>query len=97
LISTTCIVAPERFAEAATEHERKRGITINGVVIIDDIAVTGRSLSENAEQFLKDHFQFLKDRSITVVIISLLATREGDETVRKTLASIERWISDVVR
>ena len=58
LISTTCIAAPDRFREAVSEHERKRAITINGVVVIDDIVVTGRSLSQNVERFLKENMHF---------------------------------------
>jgi hypothetical protein len=88
LISVSCVVDPSNFVRRAVEHEEKRGLTINGVVIIDDIAATGQSLSENVREFLKEARKFLQDRSITLVILSLLATQEADEKIRELLKSI---------
>jgi hypothetical protein len=88
LISTTCVVEPQGFLDRVAEHEEKRGITINGVIIIDDIAATGRSIAGNVERFIKSNGQFLKERNITVVVIALLATREGDEYVRGAMQRI---------
>jgi AAA+ ATPase superfamily predicted ATPase len=89
LISTTCVVEPQNFAARVIEHENRRDITVNGVIIIDDIAATGRSLAENVENFVNNNAQFLKDRKITVVVVALLATREGDEHVRAAMESVK--------
>jgi hypothetical protein len=85
LISTQCVVAPETFAQRVPEHEERRGITVNGVVIVDDFAATGRSLASNLENFVNENSSFLRDRNITVVIIALLATREADEYMRTAI------------
>jgi hypothetical protein len=89
LISTSCVVDPKSFSERVVEHEEKRSVTINGVIIIDDIAATGKSLAGNVDQFVRENAQFLKDRSITVVVVALLATREGDERVRTAMQRIK--------
>jgi hypoxanthine phosphoribosyltransferase len=89
LISTTCVADPKYFSEKVIEHEEKRGVVINGVVIIDDIVATGNSLAENIETFVKNNAQFVKDRNISVVAVSLLSTREGDERVRRALHRIK--------
>lgn len=89
LISTTCVVAPDTFSEKVSEHEEKRSVTVNGVVIIDDIAATGRSLAENVDKFVAAHSQFLKERSITIVVVALLSTREADEHLRSKIRRIK--------
>ncbi len=91
LISTTCIVAPDNFAARVAEYEKKGGIPIKGVVIIDDILATGRTLSENVARFFKENGVFFRERSITPVVISLIASREGDERFRANM----RRASDV--
>jgi hypothetical protein len=85
LISTGCVVGPEAFARRVAEHEAGRGVTIDGVVIIDDIAATGQSLSENIDRFMIQHRTFLEARNITVVVVALLATAEADERVRRAM------------
>lgn len=89
LISTTCVMEEGSFDSKVTEHEERRGLTINGVVIIDDIAATGRSLSDNVTRFVKKNLVFLKERNITVVVLALLATREADEFLRERLRRLE--------
>ncbi|MFJ7437001.1 hypothetical protein ACIQW5_05015 [Methylorubrum thiocyanatum] len=86
LISSTCVIEPELFAKRAVEHESKRNVTINGVVIVDDIAATGQSLADNVSEFLDNHAVFLSERNITVVIVTMLATRQADEKIRETLS-----------
>ncbi|RUU22748.1 hypothetical protein EOD10_05775 [Mesorhizobium sp. M7A.T.Ca.TU.009.01.3.2] len=86
LISTTSVIGSEGFSQRISEYEEKRGITVNGVVIIDDIAATGAGLSENVEKFVQSNAQILKDRSITVVVVTLLATREADARLRESLS-----------
>jgi hypothetical protein len=88
LISTSCVVDPKGFSERGLEHEEKRNITVNGVIIIDDIAATGRTLAGNIDKFIRDNLRFLQDRNITTVAVALLATREGDEYIRATLQRI---------
>lgn len=85
LISTSCVIGPESFAKRVIEHEEKRGVTVSGIVIVDDIAATGQSLSENIGRFMAENQQFVEDRNITVVAIVLLATREADERVREAM------------
>jgi hypothetical protein len=89
LISTTCVVDPNAFMERVSEHEEKRGITVNGVIIVDDIAATGRAMAENVARFIKVNAQFLQDRNITVVVITLLSTREADEQIRAAIQRIK--------
>ncbi|MER9751329.1 ATP-binding protein [Mesorhizobium sp. M0140] len=88
LISTTSVFGSEGFSQWISEYEEKRGITVNGIVVIDDIAATGAGLSANVEKFVHLNAQFLKDRSITVVVVTLLATREADGRLRESLSKM---------
>lgn len=85
LISTTCVLDPLNLPARIAEHEEKRHITVNGVIIIDDIAATGRTLVRNCNKFVEENRQFLNDRSVTTVVVALLATREGDQLIRSAL------------
>lgn len=86
-ISATCVLEQSQLQSAVRESQGKRGVLISTIVIVDDIVATGRSLGGNLSGFLDTYGPFLKDRNISVVAISLLATKEGDEVVRDTLKS----------
>ena len=88
LISTQCVLEPHAFASQVDDYEKKTGITINGVVIIDDIAATGRSLADNVGEFVQRNLQFLSDRNITLVVVALVATKKADEAIRKVMQTL---------
>lgn len=92
-ISSRCVLDPEHFGEAVQTHEEKYAVTVNSIVIIDDIAATGKTLSGKVLGFFNKHQQFLVDRSITGVIVVLLATKDGDEEIRKALKKLNttKW------
>jgi hypothetical protein len=89
LISVSCILDATNFARKVADYEEKREVTVNGVVIIDDIAATGRTLSEKAAVFFDENKQFLRDRNITIVVVVLTATREADARIRGAFGKIE--------
>ena len=83
LISSTCVFAPGDLERTVKETEKRE--TADGLLIIDDIAVTGRSLGGNLTGFFEKNETFLINRSITVVVVCLFATREADDHIRKVL------------
>lgn len=86
LISSTCVIAMEDFEESAAEAERKS--IASGLVIIDDIAATGESLSENLRRFMGRYRNFVEHRSLPIVVVVLLATKEADVLVRSAMKEI---------
>lgn len=89
LISTQCIIEPQQFAKRVAEYEEKRGITAHGVVVVDDIAATGTQLASNLKQIVQENRNFLSDRSITLVAVVIVATKEADEKVRESLRLLQ--------
>jgi len=83
LLSTSCIMESANFAQLACEFEERR--KINGVVVIDDVAATGKSLGENIGRFIEANATFLRERNITLVVVTLIATREADVHLREKL------------
>ncbi len=92
-ISSRCVLDPGNFGEAVQAHEEKYSVTVNSVVIIDDIAATGKTLSKKVLEFFDKHRQFLADRSITGIVVVLLATKDGEDEIRKALQRLDsdKW------
>lgn len=73
-----------RIGKSSTEYA-----PVKVLVIIDDFVGTGESLGGNVEMFLREHEEELRQHSVKVVVIALIATREGEEHIRRRLAKIK--------
>jgi hypothetical protein len=87
-IPAECVVSRSDFRARFAEHIRLHGKPA-ALVIIDDIAATGRSLSRNIRSFIDDYKDLLI--ATKVRIITLVATEAAQ---RKVLSEIDK-IADV--
>ena len=84
-ISSWCVMNSDNFVEKAALFENRMGVTIDAVVVIDDIIGTGNSLSTNLQAFANAASAFMNDRSAMLAVIVLLATSKGEQRVRKVM------------
>jgi hypothetical protein len=89
LIATDCVKEMRDFSAAVVEHENSNSVSVNGVVIVDDIVGTGRSLGENLRTFCQENRKMLSERSMSIVVVALCSTTEGETTLRRELAGFE--------
>ena len=94
-ISTNCISGEFKFRDKLLQLEENTNVTINGLIIVDDLIGSGDTLSKSVPEFLDENVDLIKDRSMTVHIIVLLATTEGEAKLRKVLAKYD-FISLVI-
>ncbi|MDB5575311.1 MAG: hypothetical protein JWR80_487 [Bradyrhizobium sp.] len=89
LISSTCVVEQKDIAGSIDGVELKQGRPTSGIVIVDDIAATGTSLSKNVSAFVEHNRTLLIERRLPVVVIALFSTKNADMVVRNSLAKLE--------
>lgn len=89
LISSTCVVEQKDIAGSIDAIEAKQGRTTSGIVIVDDIAATGSTLSKNVRSFVEQNRTLLIERKLPVVVIALFSTKKADEVLRSTLSKFE--------
>ncbi|WP_282030017.1 phosphoribosyltransferase-like protein [Paracoccus marcusii] len=83
-ISHTNIISKTSFAEGFAAASLKS--QVSAVVIIDDLAASGESLSENISAFINQHSDLLKDTKVRVV--SLLSTDAALAKLEKDFSQI---------
>lgn len=88
-ISSDCIISKTSFSENFKDWSND---SISAVVIIDDLAATGDSLSGNVSQFLKSHVGLLSKTKIRV--ISLLATEKATKKIRREFDKLAEFDLD---
>ena len=64
-----------------------QGATVNGIILIDDIAATGRTLCRVLKRFLLGHRQLLLKTRLLVAV--LVATQEAVARIEKTVEGFE--------
>ena len=84
-ISTSSISSASTFKDKLTKIEESTNGSINGLVIVDDLVGSGDTLSKSVPEFLGEHTELLKNRSMSVCVVVLLATPEGEAKLRKAL------------
>ena len=83
------IVSPEEIDNFIGERSGQSG-QIDAIIIVDDIAATGRSLRNNIASFLERNVgAFCGSEKISLYIVTLVATVEADKLIREKLQSIE--------
>ena len=88
-ISTTSIKEIHEL-DSYCSKRKKIPKEVNSIVIVDDFIGTGNSLSSNLTNFFEKNGDFLIASKITVYVVVLCATIEGEEKVRQTLSSLSK-------
>jgi len=87
-VSVKC-VKEMAFIDKALESNAPLTRAPELIVIIDDFAGTGHSLSGNLGDFYEKHAQSIAKSEIPVLVLVVCATEEGDERVRKRLGKLD--------
>ncbi len=81
-IDANNVIPPNGFRESFDEYCRRRG-TPSALIIVDDIAATGGTLSNKLAEFLTYYGDLFKD--IKIRAITLTATAEAQELINRRL------------
>ncbi|SIO57924.1 hypothetical protein SAMN05443247_08707 [Bradyrhizobium erythrophlei] len=84
-IASECVLSRTDFIERFERHSIEHG-TPAALVIIDDIAATGRSLARNIEGFIKDTRHMLENTKVR--IITLVATEMAQSKMVTSIAQM---------
>ena len=87
-ISSRNVLNPKVFSYDLLELEAQTKSTISAVVVVDDIAATGQGLSNNIERFVTENRDIFISRDVSLILIAITATAEGEQNVRKTIQSL---------
>lgn len=87
-ISVDSIVNPAALAGRLL----KSGADPAALVIIDDVAATGRSLSDNIETLIRSHGDVIAAKSLHVFVVALFATAEAETRILERIATLSRTI-----
>ena len=85
-IRADLVVAPESL-EKKFEEKVQQGAAVNGIILIDDIAATGRTLCRVLKRFLSEHRKLMLKTRVLVAV--LVATQEAVERIDKTVEGFE--------
>jgi hypothetical protein len=85
-ILASLVVSPEAVR---TEYEKRvaEGHSVNAIVMVDDIAGTGKTLANGIESFVSAHRDILIGTKLRILAIA--ATPEGQTTVLQSLTAFE--------
>ncbi|MDP1825528.1 MAG: ATP-binding protein [Archangium sp.] len=87
-IASSAVLEISGFEKGLERLETTSGHSANGLVIVDDFVGTGRSLTGNLEKFLERERATILSRSMSVVVVVLAATPEGERHLRAGLATL---------
>ena len=87
-ISANCVKEMREFAKALQEHEEKANVSVHGIVIVDDIIGTGKSLSANLSSFVSENYRILEVRNPFISVIAVCGTTDGQIKVRDILKQL---------
>ena len=84
-IASECVIGPSDFRTRYAQHVQKNG-SVAAVIIIDDIAATGRTLAGNIGKFVDANIEIF--RQVKVRVVSLVSTVEAQEIVLNKMQTI---------
>ena len=85
-IAAECVIAPGDFRSRFNKHVKHNG-EVAAIIIMDDIAATGKSLSANVDKFLSEFDDLLQSKMVRV--ITLVATELGQRTILRSLENVK--------
>lgn len=85
-IPVRCIIPADQFTSKATRYESNDDVTVNAVVFVDDIAASGNSLSANLKKFISDNEVYIRERSLLLLVVVLVATDKGDSKISREVS-----------
>jgi hypothetical protein len=85
-IAAECVVAPQEF-------EKDRLAKPAAIVLVDDIAATGTSLSDNIRTFVHRSGDYA--RSVPILAVTLVATAEGQRKIEQTMSELREQGFDI--
>ncbi len=94
-LSVKCIISPRNFSINLQDHI-KDSPSPSAIVIVDDLVATGSSVRKNLLAFAAEHRTVLQKLNVPVMILTLVATKEGDAAVRAALSELE-WLGGDLR
>jgi hypothetical protein len=89
-LSVKSIIPPSSFSKTA-EEKLKKEIKPSMLVILDDIAATGSSLSRNILKFAKDNELAIRKLRVPTMALVVAVTPDGDAAVRRQVSSVP-WL-----
>ena len=85
-ISSASVLSPNTFQEEFRKREELVE-SISAVVIIDDIAATGDSLSGNVQKFIDNNLECL--RSVKVMVNTIVSTKRAQDRILQSISKID--------
>ncbi len=94
-LSVKCIISPNSFATSVQEHVARHGPPAL-LVVVDDLIATGGAVSGNIASFAKENKAILQSLNLPIIILTMVATKEGDAAVREALDEFD-WMNGDLR
>ncbi len=85
-ILASLVVAPESL-QAKYDEQLAKNQDVNAIVVVDDIAATGKTLANLLSEFVSEHRKILENTKLRA--FSLVATSEGQATVLEKLKEFD--------
>ena len=85
---TGSIISPSDFSARYVDYVEANG-SVSVIVIVDDIAATGRSLSSNIKKFVEENSSTLGHAAPVLVVVTLFATAEADQSIRRAFSKLD--------
>ena len=85
-IRSDLVVAPESL-EKKFEEKTAQGSNLNGIILMDDIAATGRTLCRMLKRFVSEHSELLSKTRLLIAV--LVATPEAVARIQKAVEGFE--------
>jgi AAA+ ATPase superfamily predicted ATPase len=90
-LSVRCLMSPSSFADDVAQHKERYGAP-SVLLIVDDLVATGGSVSKKLKIFANENKALLQALEIPVMVLTMVATADGDAAVREAF-SVLPWLS----
>ncbi|MBY3389176.1 phosphoribosyltransferase-like protein [Rhizobium laguerreae] len=94
-LNVRCIISPANFAAGVQKHVEKSGPPAV-LVVVDDLIATGGSVRGNLISFATENKSTFQNLNVPVMILTMVATAEGDAAVREAFSELN-WLNGDLR
>ncbi|RVK52859.1 hypothetical protein CN155_21360 [Sinorhizobium meliloti] len=94
-LNVKCIISPANFTEGVQKHVEKNGRAAV-LVVVDDLIATGGSVRGNLISFATENRSILQSLDVPVMVLTMVATAEGDSAVREAFSELD-WLNGDLR